>query len=168
MGDIQDVYGGHEFDCNEVDLAKALPAGWYTAMVDESTVKKTNSGTGYYLKLKLSILSPEEFKSRVVFSNINLRNPNQQAEEIGMRELSALGHATGVMNIGDSAQILNKIVQIKLSVKNSEQYGVQNEVKGFKAPDGGVPVAMPVAGQQGAPAAEQAAAPAASKPPWKK
>jgi len=177
MGDIQDVYGGHEFNCGEVDPAQAfeaLPAGWYTAIVDESAVKAAKSNTpttpAFYMKVRFSVMSPEQFKGRKVFANITLRNPNSQAEKIGIRELSALGHAAGVMNIKDSSDILNKVVQIKATVKNSDGFGVQNEVKGYKAPENaantGQPAAAPAAPTANAPAATQAAP--ASLPPWKR
>lgn len=168
MGDIQDVYDGHEFDCTQVEPAKAfeaLPAGWYTAMVDESEIKGTKAGTGFYMKVRFSLLD-EGMKNRKVFANITLRNPSQQAEEIGMRELSALGHAVGVLNIGDSAQVLNKVLQIKLAIKTSEQYGTQNEVKGYKAQGDAAAVADQPSATEAAPAAP-AAAPA-SVPPWKR
>lgn len=168
MGNINDVYEGHDFNCSEVDPAKvyeALPVAWYTAIIKEAEVKSTKSNTGFYLKVQFCILTPPQFQDRKVFTNINLRNPNSQAEEIGMRELSALGHAAGVMNIGDSADLLNKVVQIKLSVVTSDKYGVQNEVKGYKSPDGTDPAVQP--GAAAAPTATPAA-PAASVPPWKR
>jgi len=175
MPDIQDVYGGHEFDCNEVDpqqVNEPLPAGWYPVIIEETEVRETsdsaqrNAGDGYYMKVKYQVVDGQH-KGRKVFGNINLRNKSQQAEEIGMRELSAIGRAVGVMNISDSSQIKDKVLQIKLTVKTSEQYGPQNEVKGYKSVEGLSPVA-PAGTAQATAAPAAAAAPAKNTPPWKR
>jgi len=177
MGNIQDVFGGHEFDCNQVDPAQAyepLAAGWYNAMVAEAEVKATKKGDGHYLKLTLQVFDTQtgQLSNRKVFSNINLRNPNPKCEEIGQRELSALGHATGTLRVTDTADLVNKTCQIKVAVTNDEQYGPGNEVKGFK-PLEGAQAAAP-AGQPAAAAPAAAPAPAAPAapaggyvPPWK-
>jgi hypothetical protein len=173
MGNIQDVFGGHEFDANAVEPNtpfEALPAGWYEAFVEEAEVKATKKNDGFYIKVTMKILTAG-FENRKVFGNINLRNPSQEAENIGLSQLSALGRAVGVMNIKDTSDLLNKALQIKLSVKSSEQYGTQNEIKGFKVSESAGQPAAPGAPKV-APAAPGAPAPAAPvggyKPPWKK
>jgi len=186
MGDIQNVYGGYEFDCNEVEPSKdyeVLPAGWYTAMIDETEIMQTKAMTGYYLKLRFVLLSEEpELKNRKVFTNINLSNPNKQAEEIGMRNLSAIGHAVGVLKINDSAELKDKPMQIKLKVKNDPNYGAQNEISAYKpveaaannpagtSPAPAVPPASQAVSGAGAPPAApvQAAPPTQGVPPWKR
>jgi len=177
MGDIQDVFGGHEFNCSEVNPAQdfeALPAGWYTALIEEAEVKfakdSTEAARKVFLALKLSVLEPQQSRGRKVFANITLDHPTKKAVDIGWGELSALGRATLVPTITDSSDILNKVVQIKVAVKNSDGFGVQNEVKGYKAPENaantGQPAAAPAAPTANAPAATQAAP--ASLPPWKR
>jgi hypothetical protein len=173
MGNIQDVFGGHEFDANAVEPSvpfEALPAGWYDAFIEEAEVKATKKNDGYYIKLTFRILTPG-FENRKVFENINLRNPSPEAEKIGLAQLSSLGRSIGVMNIKDTSDLLNKAVQIKLSVKQDEAYGAKNEVKGFKALESAGQPAAPGAAPAAA-AAAPGAAPAAPAggyvPPWKK
>jgi hypothetical protein len=63
--------------------------------------------------------------------------------------------------VTDTDQLIGNSLSIKLEVKESEQYGASNEVKGFKSVSGS---AAPVA------ASMPAAAPATAKaaPPWAK
>jgi ribosomal protein S28E/S33 len=177
VGDIQAVYDGQEFDASQVEPQKAyepLPAGWYPVMIAEADVMPTKAGTGHLLKVKLEVLEGTG-KGRTAYWSINLRNPNPQAEEIGMRELSSLAHAIGEMRIRDTAQIRGKILQVKLKVETSEQYGPQNKVTGAKsiteaaavAPAAAAPAAITQA-QPAAVAPAAAAKPAGFVPPWKR
>jgi len=133
-GDIQTIYG-QAFDAKEVNPQQAfepMPAGWYQAIVDEAEIKQTRKGDGAYLKLKFNILG-ERYNGRKVFANINLSNPSTEAQDIGMRQLSAIAHAIGELTIRDSSQILNKPLMVKLKVTQSEEFGASNDVMGYKA-----------------------------------
>jgi len=129
------------FDATTVEPQQdfqALPAGEYLAHVKDSEMKQTKAGTGEYLQLTFEILEGQA-KGRLVFDRINLRNPNQVAVQIGQQHLSSLCRAIGQMNVTDSAQLHNKPVIIRLSVKKgSDGYDDSNEVKGFKPAKGGV------------------------------
>lgn len=133
-----------------------LPAGWYTATIAGAELKSTKAGTGQFISVKYNIDGPTH-NGRVVFGNINIRNPNQTAEEIGRQQLGEIMRATGLAQVQDTDQLIGGQLQIKLTVKESEQYGASNEVKGFKAA-GNAPAAPATA-----PAATGKAA-----PPWAK
>ena len=181
MSDIQDVFEGHEFNCDDVEPAgdyEVLPAGEYNAMIDSAEVVATKAGTGFYLKIQFSILE-DGYNNRKIFANINLSNPNQTAVEIGMKQLSALGRATGVMKIKDSSELIGQQLRLKLKVKDDATYGPQNEVKAYLPVDGQAKprhteAASPSADAE-VPAPKQAvekqSAPVKtgdSTPPWKK
>jgi hypothetical protein len=152
---------------NAQDLPEAmgfdpLPAGWYQADISESELKDTAAGNGQYIKLKLTITGPTH-QGRVVFTNLNIRNPNPKAEEIGLGQLRSLMAAIGLASVQDTDQLIGGSCEIKLTIKQSEQYGPQNEVKGFKAIGGaGSSMPAPAANAESKPAA------AAAKPPWQK
>lgn len=133
-----------------------LPAGWYSVTITEADVKDTKAGTGTYIKTRYDVTGPTG-QGRVVFGNINNKNPNTEAEKIGNQQLGELMRAVGLPRLEDTDQLIGKRLDIKLSIKTSEQYGEQNEVKGFRASNGSAPTAPAPAG-----------APAASKPPWAK
>jgi hypothetical protein len=77
-----------------------------------------------------------------------------------MQQLGELIRATGVVHLSDTDQLIGKDLVIKLNVKEDERYGERNEVKGFKAVQGGSIPSMPTAAPE-APAAKAA-------PPWAK
>lgn len=136
-----------------------LPAGWYTATITESTVVDVKPPkVGTYIKNRYDITGPSH-AGRVVFGNITLTNSNPAAEEIGAKSLNDLLCAIGKAKCEDTDELIGKSMEIKLTVKSSEQYGDGNEVKGFRAIKGSQ---MPVAGYApGAPAAK-------AKAPWEK
>ncbi len=163
MGDISEIYGG-EFivgDHEPTNDFEPLPAGLYMVEIDNAEVKTTKAGTGRYLKLEMSIIG-QDYMGRKIFANINLKNPNKQAEEIGLRDLAALGLAIGVTTIKDTTDLLGKPLIVKLSVKPGDgNYGPNNEVRAYKSIKGTTAPTQPRQSQPATPAA-----PAGNKPPW--
>jgi hypothetical protein len=145
------------------DLAPAqsyelIPAGWYTAVITEAELKPTKSGTGEYIKLRYDITGPSS-QGRVVFSNLNIKNPNAKAEEIGRQQLGEMMRALGLSAVSDTDQLINGHLTIKVDVRPaSGDYNAQNEVKGWKSHTGSLP-------PQPKPDAP-AGAPGKASPPW--
>jgi hypothetical protein len=132
-----------------------LPAGWYTAVVNGAEIKATKAGTGQYIAVRYDITGPTH-QGRVVFGNLNIKNPNPKAEEIGRQQLGELMRAIGLSTVQDTDQLIGGQLMIKLDVRESEQYGASNDVKAFKA-NGSAP-----------PAAKAAPASTKAAPPWVK
>lgn len=110
-----------------------LPAGDYPAIITESEVKPTKDGQGQYLQLKLQIQGGE-FSGRTLFDRLNLWNNNQQAQEIAQRTLSAICHAVGILQVGDSQELHNRPLIATVKVKPAQgNYDASNEIKGYKA-----------------------------------
>ena len=136
---------------------QVLPAGWYTATITGAELKATKAGTGQYIAIKYDITGPTH-QGRIVFGNLNIRNPNPTAEEIGRQQLGEVMRAIGLAKVQDTDELIGGQLSIKVAIRSSDQYGDQNEVKGFKAVAGSVPPAPSVK-----PAATGKAA-----PPWQK
>lgn len=137
-----------------------LPAGEYSVTVSDATLHDTKSGTGTYIKMKLTITGPTH-EGRVLFSNLNIKNDSQKAEEIGRQQLGSVMRAIGLPSLSDTDQLIGGQMVVKVSIRQSEQYGQQNEVKAYKSI--GVGAAPKPA------MATAAALPAASgKPAWMK
>jgi len=134
-----------------------LPAGWYTASITAAELKNTKAGTGQYIAIRYDIIGPTH-QGRIVFGNLNIRNPNATAEGIGRQQLGEIMRAIGIAKVADTDELIGGQLSIKIAIKVSEQYGDQNEVKGFKAIAGSTPPA-PVA---------KAAASGKAAPPWQK
>lgn len=146
------------FDANEVDPAvgfEPLPAGKYKAVITESEMKATKSGTGQYLELKMQVIEGPH-ANRMLFDRLNLTNPSQQAVEIARSTLSAICHAVGVLKPTDSYQLHDKPLLVKVVCRKREDNGeMSNEVKGYEKV--GAAAATAAAGGNGAEA-----------PPWKR
>ena len=122
-----------------------LPAGWYDATIEGAELRDTKSGTGQYIAVRYKVNGPTH-AGRVVFGNLNIRNANQKAEEIGRQQLGEIMRATGLAQVQDTDQLIGGRLSIKLNVVESAQYGNSNEVKGFKAIEGAAPaVSAPAA-----------------------
>lgn len=109
-----------------------LPSGWYTAIINGAEIKKTKNGDGEYIAVRYDILAPTH-QGRVVFGNLNIKNPSTKAEEIGRQQLGEIMRAIGLARVNDTDELIGGQLQIKLDIRKSEQYGDSNEIRGFKA-----------------------------------
>lgn len=138
-----------------------IPNGIYRMHVAASEVKATKDGRGQYLQLELVVLDGE-MKGRKVWERLNIVNPNSTAQEIAQRTLSAICHATGVMQVANSSQLHHIPMLVTVVVKEDKGYGPRNEVKKYEAdPSTGRGVAP-----SGAAPRPAAPAPATETPPW--
>ena len=158
-----------EFNVNELPVGNGhfepLPAGWYSATISQSELKDTKAGNGQYIKLRYDITGPTH-QGRVVFGNLNIKNPNPKAEEIGRQQLGDIMRAIGLAKVTDTDQLIGGELVIKLEIKQDETYGASNEVKGFKSASGSpAPAAAVIPAKAKSPAA---AASTKAAPPWAK
>jgi len=133
-----------------------VPAGWYVAQITDAEIKDTKRGDGKYIKIRYDIQGPNH-QGRVVFGNLNVNNPNPAAEKIGRQQLGDIMRSVGMSNVTDTDELLGKTMQIKIDIRDSEQYGPSNEVKAWKAL---------AAGMAPAPAVKPPASNAKTAPPW--
>lgn len=133
-----------------------IPNDKYRAAITESEIKPTKNGNGRYLQLVWEVLEGP-FKGRKIWDRLNIDNPNQQAQEIAQRTLSAICRAAGVLHVKDSQQLHDKPVFITVVVKQDSGYEPRNDIKKYE----------PVEGAAAQPAAATAApAATASAPAW--
>jgi hypothetical protein len=138
-----------------------VPPGWYAARIHSAEVKATKAGNGQYIKVRYDIVGPAH-QGRVIFGNLNIRNPNAKAEQIGRQQLGELMRAIGLAEIQDTDQLIGGTCEIKLDVQAADgEYAARNEVRGWKHGGGGTPTPMKTE-------APTPKAPAAKAPPWRK
>lgn len=138
--DFQEIFGAQGFNPAEVPNAEnfdPLPPGWYGVIVEKAEVVDTKAGGGKRLKVEFCV-TDEEHSNRRVFGSFNIKNANPQAVEIGMRELAQFTIACGLPPVQDSSEYVNQQLQIRLVIKpaRDENYGPENEVKGFRPIEG--------------------------------
>lgn len=170
MFNVKNHYRKHaaiSFDASTVAPSAPLdpvPSGWYTVMITASEQVENSKKTGQILELEMTIALPEQFKGRKVFDRLNIINQSAQAQEIAFATLSAICHATGVIQLQDSSQLHNRPFQAKVRLNpagpgaDGKEYDANNSVTGYKGLDIGT--AAPAAGQVVIPPATTAAAPA--------
>ena len=139
-----------------------LPPGWYDATVAGAELRDTKTG-GQMIAVKHSILGPTH-QGRLVWGNINIRNANPKAEEIGRQQLGDIMRATGLARVTDTDQLIGLTMGIKVAIREAQNgYEAQNEVKGWKSTQGSAAPAPAFV-----PPSAPAAAPAGKQPPWAK
>jgi hypothetical protein len=148
------------FNAKEVEPSAPitiLPPGRYPVAITKTEMKATKAGTGEYLSIELTISSGTG-ANRKLWANLNLDNPNQQTVEIARRELSAICHAVGVLQVNDSDELLGREMMVDVGVGKRKDTGEdQNTIKAYSA-----------LGSAPAKAAMPAAKPAAKAAPWAK
>ena len=133
---------------------EVLPAGKYEVQIVESEMRVTSNGMGQFLWLMMDILEGPH-KGRKVFDQLNLVNQNPTTVEIAQRALSAICHATGKLQVADSADLHLIPITIQVTVKPPKNgYGERNAIRYLVPAPGSVPArtAAPQAGSE-APAA---------------
>lgn len=135
-----------------------LPAGWYSARIHSAEIKPTKVPGGQYIKVRYDIVGPSH-QGRVIFGNLNIRNANPKAEQIGRQQLGELMRAIGLTEIQDTDQLVGGQCQIKVAIQAAaDGYEPSNEVKGWKHNGGATAPSAPA----------KAAASTTKTPPWKR
>jgi len=114
----------------------ALPAGRYEVIISGSEMKDTKAGTGQYLQLTFDVIGGQH-NGRKLWSRLNLVNPNATAVGIAERELSAICHCVGVMNLTDSEELYDRPLIVDVIQELNPMSGQQtNRIKGYAQADG--------------------------------
>ncbi len=151
------------FDVNSLPESSGdfqpLPEGWYNATIAKAEIRDTKDKTGQYIAVRFDITGPTH-QGRVVFGNVNIKNKSTQAEEIGRQALGSIMRSIGLSRVDDTDQLIGGNLQIKLSIRTQEGYEPTNDVRSYKAIEGG---AMPSASAPVTGGGDTKAA-----PPWAK
>ena len=124
------------FNAAEIDTTSrdAIPSGTYEAVVSDSEMRPTKSGSGVGINLTFEILSEgpaKGRKGRKVFVWINWEHPNQKAQQIGREELASLCKALGIASLTDTDQLHNLPLMITVGLDKSDPS--RNVVKKYAA-----------------------------------
>jgi hypothetical protein len=170
------------FDASGVEPAaphELLPPGKYFAQIVRSEMQATKAGDGQMLWLELDVLDGPH-RGRKLWDRLNLVNPSRQVVEIAQRQLSAICHAVGQLQVTDSEQLHFRRLLVTLAVEPDsrdkrlppEQQRKQNWIKGY-APAGAqaaTPQPTAVASAQSASvvAAPRPASSVGTTAPWRR
>lgn len=119
-------------DMPEKEEYGIIPPGMYDAIIDNVELKDTKSGTGQYIAVTYKILGPT-FGNRLVFSNINIHNQNEDAQRIGLAMLGSVMKAGGLTVLNSPQALVGIQCKIKITIRNDPRYGESNDVKDVKS-----------------------------------
>ena len=121
------------FNANDVEPSagfEVIPAGKYNAVISDSEMKETRSGTGKYLQLEFEIIDGE-YRNRKLWSRLNLENPNPDAVRMARADLSAICRAVNVLTPKDSLELHNLPLVITVRCRKNQDDEMVNEIKGY-------------------------------------
>lgn len=124
------------FDANTVAPSQGkpdpVPDGWYNMFIEESKIKPTSDGLGTILELKLSNMDGQ-YANRKFYDNLNIKNNNEVTMKIAYETLSAIGHATGVLQITNTEMLHNIPMKVKVEQTKRRDTGKSvNEIVAYK------------------------------------
>ncbi|UYM16224.1 DUF669 domain-containing protein [Endozoicomonas euniceicola] len=147
-------------DYDHTDDISPLPAGDYVVVVTDARLIPTKSG-GRMVTVTYKVMEGQS-QGRSLWSNHNIYNQSDKAQEIGRKEISRIAHAIGQPQLSDTDQLLNQVMTISVIIKQDPGYGPKNEVKKWVAHNNRQQ--SPVTHEQPPHPATAAAQP--STPPW--
>jgi len=161
-----------------------VPKGSYTATISSSELKQNSAKTGRFIELNFKIVGGE-FNNVTVKERINVENASEEAQRIGLSQLSAICHSVSVLKLTSTEQLHGRPLTIDVDVENYEKEvngkmepRQSNRISAYKKLEGATaptsappsfitqaapPVAAPVAPVQ--PTAPPVVAPALPTPP---
>ncbi len=121
------------FNANEVEPSigfDAIPAGKYQAVITDSEMKDTKSGTGKYLQLEFEVIEGD-YKNRKLWARLNLENANSEAVRMARADLSAICRAVNVIQPRDSVELHNLPLTITVRCRKNQDDEIVNEIRGY-------------------------------------
>jgi hypothetical protein len=133
---------GASFDATQHDTQQndysELPNGVYRLEVMDSDVVPTSNGTGTILKTTNTVLEPEQYAGRKLFTNYNIENASAKAAEIGQRQFASLCRAIGKSSVDDSEELHGYGFTVKIGLgkpSKDGKYAARAEIKRYYFPD---------------------------------
>ncbi len=146
MANLAQAFGGTGYQTGSeqpLDDFSDIPAGMYPAMITESEIKPTKSGSGQMLQLVFTVMDGQH-KGRKLWERLNIINPNPQAVQISRRTIEAICRAVGFQGqLVDSTQIHNKPLYVRVAYDEREQEGRRNSIAAYKSASEQQPTPQP-------------------------
>lgn len=112
-----------------------VPNNWYRAWIIESDIAPNSKGTGKNMTFTWEIVEGDYAKRRV-WDSLSIENPSAEAVKFAEKTLSAICHATGVLDMQNTGQLHGEVCMIKVGVeKGKGDFPDKNKIYGY-LPDG--------------------------------
>lgn len=122
-------------DLPEVTQTSALlPEGTYGFKITSVELRTTQKGDGQYFFLQLEI-TDGQYKGVRKTRNITYINPNPEAQRIGNADLRTILDGNQIDLFSDTDQLIGAYINCKVAKRDTDAYGVQNELKAISKYD---------------------------------
>ena len=99
---------------------RCVPPGIYNVVIVDSSIHETKAGNGKYLEITYQIIEGREV-GQTVKDRINVVNPSETAQRIGLSQLKKICEAVGHKGqLKDSCQLHGKPMSIKVTIEEFE------------------------------------------------
>lgn len=106
----------NNFDARKIggdNPLEPVPSGMYTVAIIDSEWKGTKSGIGRYLQLCMEVRAGD-YLGRLLWSRLNLDNPNKTIVGLAEKDLASICRAVGVMQVEDTSQLHSRPFMIRV------------------------------------------------------
>lgn len=137
MAQLATSFNATEHDTEQRDYTE-LPSGIYRLQVEASDIAKTKDNTGTILKTIMTVVEPEQYAKRKLFTNYNIENKSAEAQRIGNQQFAALCRAIGVQEVSDSEELHFHTFTARVALgkpSKDGQYPARAEIKTYFFPD---------------------------------
>ena len=125
----------------KTDIKEVVPEGIYSGMIVKTDVLDTKKKDGKFIYLEIQI-SDGQFAGTIIEDRLNVMNPSEKAQNIGLAALKRLCDALGIQSFDGHTEVFeNKLLKLKVSVEApvpyTDKYGQEkpgfpsNSVKGY-------------------------------------
>ena len=126
------------FDASKVEPnvgLSVLPAGKYTVSLESCEQRDNKDNDGQHLAVMLNV-EEGKYEGRKVFHTLNLWNESAKAKDFAQGTLSAICHATGVIDLEDTDELIGIPIVADIRVTEQKTFGKKNVVNAYQAVGG--------------------------------
>jgi hypothetical protein len=122
MGDLSDLLGGRKFDASKVDTSNVIAKGTYKAIISKTEIKVAKTNGKKYVSIEFTMLSPS-VNGRKFWLGLHFQNDDASVRERAEKDLGKIGKACGLGEIDSVGMLLNRKMQISLTVGTNKKTG---------------------------------------------
>lgn len=122
-------------DLEQARHYELIPVDWYLVEITGAEVKETRNKQGMMLVAEFTIIC-DKYAGRKVWSNFNILNSSEKAQEIGQRELGRMLKALGYdekERFSNENNLLGQMLEIRIEIEKGDgNYDDKNVAKKFR------------------------------------
>ena len=114
------------------DGFEPLPKGKYRVRIMAAEERENNNRTGSYLKVELEVLGPTHV-GRKLWANMTTQHQNEQAQSIGLGQISAMARSIGRLTWDHEREIVGEMGEVSVGLEKDDP--TRNRILGWVIPE---------------------------------